>query len=178
MRHGPGRGKAKSTEANWVQKEAGGLVHQHSPVMCYKTTFPFLFIFFFFLWNFSLEKIVFIEFVISLLDVNFLLIMMWNVTCLCKKLQIWDMGFCHCWISLRNIVKDLQKTQVEYLNRKGWCGFSRKIWSWLRNVWKFWNLCNYEVFDCVLTGLHNIYLALYENFITNVIYDICYVLQL
>ena len=79
---------------------------------------------FFLLGNFCLEKIVFVEFVISLLDVNFLLIMMSNVTCLCKKLQIWDMGFCHCWISLRNIVKDLQKTQVEY--------------CWIRPKLSFW----------------------------------------
>ena len=70
------------------------------------------------------KKIVFVEFVNSLLDVNFLLIMMWNVTCLCKKLQIWDMGFCHCWISLTNIVKDLQKTQVEY--------------CWIRPKLAFW----------------------------------------
>ena len=84
MRHGPGRRRAKSTEANWVQQEAGGLVHRHSPVMGYKIPFPF----FLLLWNFFLEKIVFVEFVISLLDVNFLLIMMWNVTCLCKKLHI------------------------------------------------------------------------------------------
>ena len=50
--------------------------------------------------------------------------MMSNVSCLCKKLQIWDMGFCHCWISLRNIVKDLQKTQVEY--------------CWIRPKLAFW----------------------------------------
>ena len=79
------------------------------------------------------KKIVFVEFVISLLDVNFLLIMMSNVTCLCTKLQIWDMGFCHCWISLRNIVKDLQKTQVEYCwitKLAFWCYFSfPSTWS-------------------------------------------------
>ena len=84
MLDGPGRGRAKSTEANWVQKDAGGSVHRHNPVICYKKPlFPF-----FLLGNFCLEKIVFVEFVISLLDVNFLLIMMSNVTCLCKKLQI------------------------------------------------------------------------------------------
>ena len=60
--------------------------------------------------------------------------MMWNVTCLCKKLQIWDMGSCHCWISLRNIVKDLQKTQVEYCwirpKLAFWCYFSfPSTWS-------------------------------------------------
>ena len=38
--------------------------------------------------------------------------MMWNVTCLCKKLQIWDLGFCHCWISLRNIVKDCKRPKL------------------------------------------------------------------
>ena len=67
MRHGPGRGRAKSNEANWVQKEAGGSVHRHSHVMGYKIPFSF----FLLLWNFCLEKIVFVEFVISLLDVNF-----------------------------------------------------------------------------------------------------------
>ena len=120
MLDGPGRGRAKSTEANWVQKEAGGSMHRHNPVICYKKPlFPI-----FLLGNFCLEKMVFVEFVNSLLDVNFLLIMMSNVTCLCKKLQIWDMGFCHCWISLRNIVKDLQKTQVEY--------------CWIRPKLSFW----------------------------------------
>ena len=44
MRHGPGPGRAKSTEANWVQKVASGSVHRHSPVMCYKTPFPIFFI--------------------------------------------------------------------------------------------------------------------------------------
>uniref|UniRef100_A0A7N2MML2 Uncharacterized protein n=1 Tax=Quercus lobata TaxID=97700 RepID=A0A7N2MML2_QUELO len=32
MRHGPGHDRAESTEANWVQKEAGGSVHRHSPI--------------------------------------------------------------------------------------------------------------------------------------------------
>ena len=76
-------------EANWGSKGGRRFSASALPVMCYKTPFPI----FFLLWNFSLEKIVFVEFVISLLDINFLLIMMSNVTCLCKKLQIWDMGF-------------------------------------------------------------------------------------
>ena len=44
MLDGPGRGRAKSTEANWVQKEASGSMHRHNPVMCYKTPFPIFFI--------------------------------------------------------------------------------------------------------------------------------------
>ena len=72
MLDGPGRGRAKSTEANWVQKEAGGSMHRHNPVMCYKTPFPF----FFYCETLVWKKIVFVEFVNSLLDVNFLLIMM------------------------------------------------------------------------------------------------------
>ena len=105
-------------------------MHHHSPIMCYKTPFPIFFYCEILVW----KKIVFVDFVISLLDVNFLLIMMWNVTCLCKKLQIWDMGFCHCWISLTNIVKDLQKTQVEYCwirpKLAFWCYFSfPSTWS-------------------------------------------------
>ena len=76
---------------------------------------------------------------VSKIYVNFLLIMMWNVSCLCKKLQIWDMGFCHCWISLRNIVKDLQKTQVEYCwirpKLAFWCYFSfPSTWSMESNI--------------------------------------------
>ena len=72
MSHGPSRGRAKSTEANWVLKEAGGSMHHHSPVMCYKTPFPI----FFYCETLVWKKIVFVEFVISLLDVNFVLIMM------------------------------------------------------------------------------------------------------
>ena len=44
MVDGPGRGRAKSTEANQVQKEADGSVHRHNLVMCYKTPFPIFFI--------------------------------------------------------------------------------------------------------------------------------------
>ena len=83
-------------------------MHHHSPIMCYKTPFPIFFYCEILVW----KKIVFVEFVNSLLDVNFLLIMMWNVTCLCKKLQIWDMGFCHCWISLTNIVKVCKRPKL------------------------------------------------------------------
>ena len=47
---------------------------------------------------------------------------MWRVYVKSCKFEIW--GFCHCWISLRNIVKDLQKTQVEY--------------CWIRPKLSFW----------------------------------------
>ena len=47
-------------------------MHHHSPVMCYKAPFPIFFYCEILVW----KKIVFVEFVNSLLDVNFLLIMM------------------------------------------------------------------------------------------------------